>query len=271
MSQARRGFTLIELSIVLVIIGLIVAGVLTGRDLIEAARLKRVGIELEQMQTAISSFKVKYNCLPGDCANATDYFGLDPTCPSGSATVPRTMTCNGDGDGFINPSHNYNGPVETAYAFQQLGLASLIPGSWPNGPNSNTGTHPNFTPGTSTPASSYNAAIGYLIWSVMAGNGSGGAPNIPFPMPGGLPFNSLVIQVGASATYTDYYCAAGMSAPSSQALDTKIDDGAAGSGRVIGYDAKWPSTINANTACLSSGSYSTSNATGCVLYFNVKL
>src|ERR1019366_6843373 len=67
------GFTLIEMSIVLVIIGLIVGSVLVGRDLIRAAELRSVISEVEKYKTAVMTFKGKYDCLPGDCANATTF------------------------------------------------------------------------------------------------------------------------------------------------------------------------------------------------------
>lgn len=78
MMFSQRGFTLIELSIVLVIIGLIVGGILVGRDLIRAATLRTVVTQIEQFNTAVNAFKLKYNCLPGDCAAAAA-FGFDPT------------------------------------------------------------------------------------------------------------------------------------------------------------------------------------------------
>ena len=59
------GFTLVELSIVLVIIGLIVGGILTGKDLIRAAELRSVQSDKEKIVTAINTFELKYNCLPG--------------------------------------------------------------------------------------------------------------------------------------------------------------------------------------------------------------
>jgi prepilin-type N-terminal cleavage/methylation domain-containing protein len=60
------GFTLVELSIVLVIIGLIVGGVLVGRDLIKASEIRSQISQIEQFKTAANTFKLKYGYLPGD-------------------------------------------------------------------------------------------------------------------------------------------------------------------------------------------------------------
>jgi len=87
------GFTLIELSVVLVIIGLIVGGVLVGQDLIKAATVRSQITQLQQVETAIYTFRNKYGALPGDMPNATQMFG---TTDANGYTV-----ANGNGDGLI--------------------------------------------------------------------------------------------------------------------------------------------------------------------------
>jgi prepilin-type N-terminal cleavage/methylation domain-containing protein len=111
-SARRGGFTLIELSIVLVIIGLIVGGVLVGQDLIEAAALRATVSQLEKYNAAVNTFRVKYGYLPGDIPDpaATDT-GLLPRgtifvngapfgWPSGAGLA------QGDGNSVLQSSHN---------------------------------------------------------------------------------------------------------------------------------------------------------------------
>src|SRR5579872_6907625 len=84
----ESGFTLVELSIVLVIIGLIISSVLVGQDLIRSAELRATVTQLEGYNAAVGTFRGKYNGLPGDVAGAVNY----------------GFASNGNGDGILSPS-----------------------------------------------------------------------------------------------------------------------------------------------------------------------
>jgi len=87
----NQGFTLIEVSIVIVVIGLIFGGVLLGRDLITAAQVRSTISQIEEYNTAIQTFRLKYNCLPGDCLYAVES-GIGVAGGAGD---------NGGGDGHL--------------------------------------------------------------------------------------------------------------------------------------------------------------------------
>lgn len=69
----QKGFTLVELSIVLVIIGLIVSSVLVGADLVRGAELRSTVTQYEGYNSAIATFRGKYGGIPGDVRGATDF------------------------------------------------------------------------------------------------------------------------------------------------------------------------------------------------------
>jgi len=95
MNSRNRGFTLIELSIVLVIIGLIVGGVLVGRDLIQAAQIRAQMTQIEQINAATNTFRGKYNQLPADLTHTHAVaFGFTPYWDDDTSTTAE--------DGFID-------------------------------------------------------------------------------------------------------------------------------------------------------------------------
>ena len=73
----QRGFSLVELSIVLVILGLLTGGILAGQSLIRASELRAVSTEFQRYVAAVNTFRDKYFMLPGDMSNATAFWGED--------------------------------------------------------------------------------------------------------------------------------------------------------------------------------------------------
>lgn len=93
---AKNGFTLIELSIVLVTIGLLVGGVLVGQDLIKGAEVRAQITQIEKFNTAANTFYGKYGYLPGDMTQsaAAEFGFLNPSTRAGTQG-------RGDGNGVI--------------------------------------------------------------------------------------------------------------------------------------------------------------------------
>ncbi len=83
----QAGFSLIELAIVLIITGLLMGGVLKGKDLIESARLKRVMSQLNELRMATSAFLDKYDALPGDFNKASLQIKADLRDGNGNGVV----------------------------------------------------------------------------------------------------------------------------------------------------------------------------------------
>ena len=124
--KPAQGFTLIELSIVLVIIGLIVGGVLVGRDLISAARLRAQIAQIEKYKTATNTFRTKYNNFPGDIK--------EPEATGFGFATRGAYAGQGDGNGMLegftaNSAGNNNGSSgngENGMFWVDLSKAELI-------------------------------------------------------------------------------------------------------------------------------------------------
>lgn len=118
------GFTLIELSIVLVIIALIVGGILVGRDLIRVTEARMQVAQIGELNTAVHTFKVKYDCVPGDCIHAVQD-GLGATGGPGD---------NGNGNGRLdNTSYPFSDSLEMRGFWYHLSAAHLLSGPFPDG------------------------------------------------------------------------------------------------------------------------------------------
>src|SRR5215510_13056594 len=76
----QRGFTLLEIVIVMLIVGFLLAGVLKGQEMITSAKVKRVAGQLEEVRAAYLGFQDRYKALPGDYAEAS----LTLDCGGGS-------------------------------------------------------------------------------------------------------------------------------------------------------------------------------------------
>ncbi len=126
----KSGFTLVELAIVLVIIGLIIGGVLAGQDLIRSATIRSVITDVEKINAAATTFRGKYNGLPGDLLNTKAVeFGLNTAAADGNrdGTAGR-----GDGNAVIEAcAASANGfGCETGLFWRDLSQAALIPGQY---------------------------------------------------------------------------------------------------------------------------------------------
>jgi len=130
--SSKSGFSLLELSIVLVIIGLIAGGIVAGSSMIRAAELRAILTEKEGYTTALYTFRDKYLGLPGDLKNATAFWGEIDSDQVTCITTPSstgTETCNGNGDGTIWGGADH---IELYSFWKQLSNAGLAPGNFAN-------------------------------------------------------------------------------------------------------------------------------------------
>jgi len=125
-SQTSRqsGFTLIEISVVLVIIGLLVGGILVGVDLIKAAEVRATISQVQKYGSAVNAFRLKFNAVPGDM-RSTDAAAFGLFALAGG-------TGQGDGNGLIEggASGSATPEGETLAFWRHLSDANLVDGSF---------------------------------------------------------------------------------------------------------------------------------------------
>ena len=191
--STEMGFTLVEIAIVLVIIGLLLGGILKGQEMITQAKIKNVINDFNGVTVAVTSYQDRYRAIPGDDKNATTRWTVQ-------------APASGDGDGVIKAANKYkdndtNGaggaPAATAESnlfWQHLRIAGFVPG-----PTTGTGS------GTPPP----NAAGGIV-----------GVQNADTTVPVGLGFTGLTV------------CSSNIPDKVAIAMDTQIDDGNSATGQV---------------------------------------
>lgn len=247
--QARpseKGFTLVELAIVMIIIGLLIGGILKGQELINNSRVTATVSQAKAIEAGISGFRDKYAGFPGDIAAPTTRL---QNC------VAATLCANpGNGDGRIQgATANDPGAAnavtnESSASFTHLAAAGMIGGV-------NSAATVINTPTQSNPATPIDGA-----WKLGFSDGTGTAR-----IGGALEAGHYIVGLAAVGA-----AAAAANAPFNPAqaanIDTKLDDGRADSGTVRGIGAN-----AAATNCANAGVYQSSQGGKlCGLYVKVQ-
>ncbi len=235
------GFTLVEIAIVLVIIGLIVGGILLGQSLIRQADIRSINTDWERFEAARHAFRDKYNCLPGDCATASQIgFGT-----------------NGNGNGYINHASTNN---ETWQFWRHLSRANMIEG--------------NYT-GVAGPGSSgYEAVVGMNVPAAKISN-------VGYTVYALSDTWANMVQFGKARNGTDnaYITGTGvddeltrggfLTSNETYGVDIKYDDGIGSEGKIRTSNSN---SVNYGTTGCTSGNgttynYTRSNTAKCHIYY----
>ncbi|WP_041802560.1 type II secretion system protein [Micavibrio aeruginosavorus] len=228
-NRSQAGFTLVELAVVMIIIGLLIGGVLKGQELINNAQIAATVAQVKATDAAVTTFRDKYNAIPGDM--------LSPGTRLPNCTTTGSCSSAGNGDGRLanNPS-TLPTNAEGARFFVHMAAADVYSGVNPDGGASWGGIYP-------------AAKIG---GGFFAGYSTGAAADFVANGTNAMGGHYLTLtQLVANA-------AAGTGAVSpSQAfrIDTKIDDGnpTAGSVRAFGTGCLTGTTYDERSAQIACG------------------
>ena len=271
-NNCNDAFTLVELSVVLVIIGLLVGGILLGRDLIKSSEIRATISQQDKFNIAANAFKLKYGYLPGDLPSATAS-GFGFYYVSGAISGTYAM---GDGNGRIQ---GYTAPWdeggtfggEIAMFFLHLSQASLIEGAYGmlgpdvtiTGATTAGGSSGGAIPGPSIDTTA--TTTGQLLPLAKLGQGN------YFTIGSYRGTNYFVITgITIITTAKDVTSTNNLSPLDAYAIDSKIDDGLPATGVVFALNTTSPVLSNSNGAglstassnnCANSGAYYTSSST----------
>ena len=240
--KSEKGFTLVELAIVMIIIGLLITGILKGQEMIGNAQVTATVSQVKGIEAAVSTFRDMYDTLPGDITNPAVRL---PNCAG---------TCNqgGNGDGRVGtllPGVGQAHASENRAFFTHLAAADLISGVSIT-PDATALTFDEDLPATE---------VGGGFTLGFSGTGAGtqllGTPNLR----GG---HYLSIVTDATANVTNTAGAQALTASQAARIDRKLDDGAPTEGSVRAAGA---------TECIVAPDYNEAlDATNCTLYIRIQ-
>lgn len=205
MKRNQSGFTLIEIAIVLVIIGLLLGGVLKGQELINSAKVKNLAADFKNIPVFIYGYQDKYKALPGDDALAASHVSGGTLATTGG-TVGNGVI---DGDWY-----NTTATEESFLFWQHVRLAGLAPGPTTTGaadywPKNTIGGNIGITNAANTPITNLKGS--FIVCS----------DNIPGKFAKQL---DTTLDDGTTTTGSLMVTTAGTNATPAAALATLVDD-----------------------------------------------
>ena len=206
--QNQKGFTLVEIAIVLVIIGLLLGGILKGQEMITQAKIKNVVNDFNGITAAINSYQDRYKALPGDDLNAATRW-QNPLAISGDG---NGQFCTGACPSPVVAPDLYNNQVTTTAAAPEVNLFW-----W------------------------HLRLAGFVGGSTAAGAGSSASP------PANAANGIMGVQTTGMGFTSNIVCSSNLPDKIAIAVDTQMDDGTSISGQLRGLVQTGPSPVTGNS------------------------
>lgn len=256
-SKKLSGFTLVELSIVILIIGILVAGITGGAKLIEQAELRGVISDMKRYEVSMREFQLQYDALAGDFKNAAAFFT--------GCTVTNSH-CGGNGDGAIefnlgNVLLGVGTGDEAVRVFRHLYLSGIVADAGTLLPPANYSSFDSLTSEGYFPKSKISGAS-YVIGTSNPGVGNS---SVNMSCYNGTAFTHAwtatekvtSIQIwGTNSGNIAANCKGGIDAAKAYQIDKKIDDASDASGTITGADTGIVRTKDSATAgCVTGSAY----------------
>jgi prepilin-type N-terminal cleavage/methylation domain-containing protein len=242
--RSQAGFTLVELAVVMIIIGLLIGGVLKGQELVKNAQITATVAQIKGIDAATSAFRDMYSGIPGDLLNAGTRIA--------GCTAAASPVCNaaaGTGNGQLSTAPTVAPGTEASAYFVQLALADLLSGidtaaattcgSWGL-------CYPEAKAGSGA-----GLQIGYFAGGAL-GTAAAAAPRGHY----------LTIQTGPQTGQGTTAGAQALTPNQAARIDSKVDDGRPGTGSVVSGGA---------AACINGTAYAENIASAdCNLFLRIQ-
>lgn len=215
----------------MVIMGLLIAGIVSGKSIYHAAQLRAAMTDIENNRLAVKNFILHYNQLPGDFNLARRIW-------------PAAALSDGDHNGRIEGEESF-------WAWQQLALAGMVPGSY-------LGQGEDVVVGSNVPSSRYGEGSGYqLMWIV----GAGGWRDMY-----GQFWRGNYLLFGKTDTAEPISLKGAVLIPEdAYAIDSKMDNGQPGSGVILADSGE------VSSACTENNEYNMKlSSPRCILYIQLQ-
>ncbi len=217
MRQRQKGFTLVEIAVVLVIIGLLLGGVLKGQELIASARVRNLADQQSGIQAAYFGFQDRYRAVPGDMTSADATSAIGQTINLGATTSDGALSAPGTDWSELNG------------VWEQMSKAGFIQGSYPG-----TGSSPD---PSSAPPNSDHAPINVFNGVLIMARDDG------YQVDSGTPASRLLLYMGRNVPVDI-----------ARELDVKVDDGRPLTGTLRNAEngsAEWQS-VDGGVSCVDT-------------------